>query len=91
MEFRTEENILTSDDLGKISSEGFSRCFKTLEFDKILELLSSFAPFSACEARIRSLCPSVSFESICEMQRETEEAKLSIFKKGVPYRCTRSS
>ena len=55
---------LSSDNLNKISFDDFSKAIKTLEFDKILNILMSFCPIEAAHARILEISPSVSAEEI---------------------------
>ncbi len=84
MDYKTEENIIYSNDILSNSNGAFENCIGTLEFDKILEKLCVFAPFPACVDIIKHMRPSVSYNNICEMQKETSEARDLILKKGAP-------
>ena len=75
---------LSSDNLNKISFDDFSKAIKTLEFDKILNILMSFCPIEAAHARILEISPSVSAEEIKRRLKETSEAKLLIQTKSSP-------
>lgn len=76
--------IFTSDSVNDISFEGFRRAVVTLEFDKILNMLSECAPFEGCIDVIRSITPSVSRDFIITMQRQTTEARNFVNTKGAP-------
>ena len=75
---------LDSDALNKLASDDFGRACKTLEFDKVLEILASFAPTEGAKEKIAALHPSVSIERIRELQKQVSEAKLYIETKGTP-------
>ncbi len=85
MEFNSEENrIFTSNSVNSIAFDGFKKAFATLEFDKILTLLSDCAPFDGCIEVIKSITPSVSRDFIVAMQKQTTEAKQLATTKGAP-------
>lgn len=75
---------LNSDNLNRISSDDFSRACKTLEFDKVLEILSSYASTEGAKAEIMNITPSVSPEIIREKLKQVSEAKIYIETKGTP-------
>ena len=75
---------LSSDSLNKLSFDDFSKAIKTLEFDKILNILVSFCPIEAAHKRILEISPSVSAEEIKRRLKETSEAKLLIQTKSSP-------
>ncbi len=85
MESKLQENrIFSSDSVNSISHEGFRRAIVTLEFDKVLAVLSDCAPFEGCEEIIKNITPSVSRDFIINMQRQTTEAKNLVVTKGAP-------
>ena len=59
-----------------------SKVLKTLEFDKIKELLKQFAASALGHARVSSLMPSVDFEEITALHEETDEAMTILRLKG---------
>ncbi|MBQ8758930.1 MAG: endonuclease MutS2, partial [Clostridia bacterium] len=75
---------LSSDSLNKISFDDFSKATKTLEFDKILNILVSYCPIEAAHGKIFEISPSVSAEEIKKRLKETSEAKLLIQTKSTP-------
>ena len=75
---------LSSDNLNKLSFDDFAKAIKTLEFDKILNILLSFCPIEAAHEKILSISPSVSAEEIKRRLKETSEAKLLIQTKSTP-------
>ena len=75
---------LSSDFLNKNNTDSFSKAMKTLEFDKVLDILSSFCAISCAKGRIQSICPSVSVEEIKRRLRETSDAKNLILVKSSP-------
>ncbi len=75
---------LNSDNLNKIATDDFSRACKTLEFDKVLEILSGYASTDGAKTEIMQICPSVSPEIIKEKLRQVTEAKTYIETKGAP-------
>ncbi len=75
---------LSSDNLNRLSFDDFSKAVKTLEFDKILNILVSFCPVEASHKRILEISPSVSAEEIKKRLKETSEAKLLIQTKSAP-------
>ncbi len=60
------------------------KALKALEFDKICEMLSSFAPTGGARERALSLFPSDDYEIVCRMQEETEAARRLAASKGYP-------
>ena len=82
---KTRNNLtLSSDDINKVSNNDFSKAIKTLEFDKILNILVSFCPIEAAHKKILDLSPSVSAEEIKKRLKETSEAKVLIQTKSTP-------
>lgn len=81
-----KQNNLTisSDSLNKLSFDDFSKAIKTLEFDKILKILSSYCPIEAAHEKIFEISPSVSAEEIKKRLKETSEARLLIQTKSSP-------
>jgi len=75
---------LSSDALNKLSFDDFDKAIKTLEFDKIRNMLISYCPVEAAHEKILSLSPSVSAEEIKRRLKETSEAKLLIQTKSTP-------
>lgn len=59
-----------------------SKVLKTLEFDKIKELLKQFAASALGHARVSSLMPSVDYEEITALHEETDEAMTILRLKG---------
>ncbi|WP_226673302.1 endonuclease MutS2 [Rossellomorea aquimaris] len=59
-----------------------SKVLKTLEFDKIKELLKQFAASALGHARVSSLMPSVEYEEITALHEETDEAMTILRLKG---------
>lgn len=66
------------------SSEDFERACKTLEFEKVLSILASFATTEGAKEKIMTLRPSVSIEKIRDRQKEVSEAKFYIETKARP-------
>ncbi|MBR5309335.1 MAG: endonuclease MutS2 [Clostridia bacterium] len=88
MNSNLEENrIFTSDSVNSIAFDGFKKAVVTLEFDKILNMLSDCAPFEGCEETIKEIMPSVSRDFIVTMQKQTTEAKNLVMTKGAPSFC----
>ncbi len=75
---------LDSDTLNKLASDDFAKACKTLEFDKVLDLLSSFAATEGAKEMIITLRPSVSIQKIREHQKQVSEAKFYVETKGTP-------
>ncbi len=75
---------LSSDNLNKLSFDDFSKAIKTLEFDKILNILISYCPVESAHSKILEISPSVSAEEIKKRLKETSEAKLLIQTKSFP-------
>ncbi len=66
------------------SSDDFERACKTLEFEKVLSILASFAATEGAKEKIMTLRPSVSIEKIRDRQKEVSEAKFYTETKGTP-------
>ncbi len=75
---------ISSDTLNSKNTDSFSKAMKTLEFDKVLEILSSFCTVSCAKDRINKIYPSVSAEEIKRRLKETTEAKNLILVKSNP-------
>ena len=75
---------LDSDALNRLSADDFERARKTLELDKVLELLATYAATEGAKQRIAALRPSVSIEKIRDLQKQVSEAKLYLQTKGSP-------
>ena len=60
------------------------KCIKTLEFDKILRLLSGFAVMDPTKDAILSLCPETDIKKVNTLQDETSTALSLTVKKGAP-------
>ena len=50
---------LNSDNLNSINYDGFERACKTLEFDKVLDILSTYSSTDGAKERIAALRPGV--------------------------------
>ncbi|WP_374054446.1 endonuclease MutS2 [Rossellomorea sp. FM04394] len=59
-----------------------SKVLKTLEFDKIKELLKQYAASALGHARVASLMPSLEYEEITALHEETDEAMTILRLKG---------
>ncbi|TMU85765.1 endonuclease MutS2 [Bacillus sp. BHET2] len=59
-----------------------AKVLKTLEFDKIKELLKQYAASALGHARVSALIPSVEFEEIMSLHEETDEAMTILRLKG---------
>ncbi|MGM0830410.1 MAG: endonuclease MutS2 [Bacillota bacterium] len=59
-----------------------SKVLKTLEFDKIKELLKQYAASELGHAKVSSLMPSVEYEEITALHEETDEAMTILRLKG---------
>lgn len=66
------------------SSDNFERACKTLEFEKVLSILASFAATEGAKEKIMTLRPSLSIEKIRDRQKEVSEAKFYTETKGTP-------
>ncbi len=82
-----EKRVFTSDSVNDLALGAFSKAMKTLEFDKILDMLCDCAPFEGCIERIKMISPSVSRDFITTMQKQTTEAKALTVTKGSPSFC----
>ncbi len=60
------------------------RCIKTLEFDKILRILSSFAVMDSTKTAILSLVPETDIKKVNRLQDETTDALNLSVKNGTP-------
>ena len=76
--------ILNSDQLNKIASDDFEHACKTLELDKVLDILCEYAATEGAKKKISTLRPSVSLEMIKDMQKQVSQAKMYIETKGTP-------
>ncbi len=61
-----------------------SKTLKTLEFDKILNMLSSFAKNDAAKDKAVALKPSADARAVLQMLQETDAASVLILKYGSP-------
>ncbi len=59
-----------------------AKVLKTLEFDKIKELLKQYAASALGHAKVSALIPSVEFEEITSLHEETDEAMTILRLKG---------
>lgn len=75
---------LSSDNLNRLSFDDFYKAIKTLEFDKILNILISYCPIEAVHKKILEISPSVSAEEVKKRLKETSQAKLLIQTKSSP-------
>ncbi len=75
---------ISSDALNSKNKDAFSKAMKTLEFDKVLEILSSFCTVLCAKDRLNKIYPSVSAEEIKRRLKETTEAKNLILVKSNP-------
>lgn len=64
--------------------KSYKKAIKTLEYDKILGLLSELAPTEGAKELALSLLPETDPDRILRMQRETTEAKAMQTIKGMP-------
>lgn len=62
------------------------KSLKTLEFDKVLAMLSEFAENDAAKAKAKTLKPSADFRAVRQMQEETDAGVTLILKYGSPER-----
>ncbi len=83
-DFELQSGVLDSDDIAEYSAAGFKKASGVLEFDKIIEMLVSCTPLEGSRDLLKKLTPSVSFENIIYMQKQTSEAKLMMSSKGAP-------
>ena len=66
------------------------KVLKTLEFDKILNLLSEMAVMESTKEEISRLIPLTNIKKITETLNETDEAAMLVTKKGhLPIMCSR--
>ena len=56
----------------------------SLEFDKICELLATFAPTEGAKSMARMLTPSEDIDTVLKKQRRTTDAKRLCDAKGMP-------
>ena len=64
--------------------ENNNKAFKVLEFDKILERLSSYTDNDAVKKRIQEIVPFTELDEAKKAQRETTEAMVTSLKLGAP-------
>ncbi|MBP5244906.1 MAG: endonuclease MutS2 [Clostridia bacterium] len=77
--------MLNSDNLNKSADRGaFERAMKTLELDKVLELVKDCASTEKGKEKIAKLFPSTSKDTIIKNLKETSEAKLYVQTKTSP-------
>lgn len=62
----------------------FNKAIKTLEFDKVAEMLAECARTDGSKALARALTPETDAVRVERMQADTEAARLMIMKKGNP-------
>ena len=62
-----------------------SKTIKSLEFDKILASISSFAVLKRTKDLIKNFSPSSSFKEIVFMQNKTVEAYRLLYTHSVPF------
>ena len=60
------------------------KCVKTLEFDKILRILSGFAVMEPTKDAVLSICPETDIKKVNILQDETASALSLSVKKGAP-------
>ena len=60
------------------------KCMHSLEFDKICEILASFAPTDGSKKMARMLMPSDDIDTVLKRQRRTTDAKRLCDAKGMP-------
>ncbi len=60
------------------------KTLKSLEYDKIIEMLISLCPTEGARARALTLMPSDDFDVVTKRQRQTDDAKRLINAKGYP-------
>lgn len=58
------------------------KALQTLEFDKIIDLLTSYASSPMGQKLCRELRPSSDISEICQMQQQTHDALTRLFRKG---------
>lgn len=61
-----------------------SKTLKTLEFDKILDMLVDCCMTDGAKSRAKTLLPSSDYEDVVMRQRKTDDAKILINNKGYP-------
>ena len=61
-----------------------AKTLSTLEYDKIINMLVECASTEGAAARAASLTPTDDFETVCQRQRRTDDAKRLINTKGYP-------
>lgn len=59
-----------------------TKVLKTLEYNKILEMLSRYASSAMAKEQVRSLMPMTDLEDITQAQKNTSDALARIYKKG---------
>ncbi len=58
------------------------KTYKTLEFNKILDMLSGYTQNDSVKEKIASLTPSADVDAVCSMLRETTEAQGILTRRG---------
>ncbi len=66
----------------------FKRAIRTLEFNKIAEMLSACAPTEGAKLLARDLMPEADTVRVKRLQAETSAARYLIAKKGMPSFCS---
>ena len=73
---KSKNNLkLSSDAINAKNNSGFAKAIKTLEFDKIQNILISYCPIESAHEKILSLTPAVSASEIKKKLKETSQAK----------------
>ena len=62
-----------------------SKSLGTLEFDKIINMLSELCATDGAKARAKALVPSDDYETVLMRQMRTDDAKRLIGAKGYPH------
>lgn len=75
---------IDSDAIKAKTKNNFSKAFASLEFDKVRDMLCDCTDVSGAKDILLSITPSVSFENISYMQKQTSEAKKIAETKGAP-------
>lgn len=86
------QNTKPTDSVGRIDSDvlqfnikdGFSKAFISLEFEKVREMLCDCTSVQGAKDILSKITPSVSYENILYMQKQTTEAKKISETKGAP-------
>lgn len=76
--------ILNSDEISGTQKDKFTKAIRTLEFDKVLDLLCSFCTMESAKDKIFALSPSVSPSKIKNELDLVSEAKNLVLTKSAP-------